>query len=288
MARMTTRQKQSRKASRNKAQKKFWRTLKLYTLSIMTVVMVGGAAAGSWWLVDSGWVEKTLAEANQAWQQALADSGFGLERMYIQGREKTKQEQVLAAIGLKIGESIFSVPLEEIQQRLEKLSTVRKATVERVLPGTLFVTLEERTPVAVWQSGGKLQLVDIDGVVLKEDVHNYPNLLMVVGKGAPQKLAGLVDLLAGEPELATHVTAAIWVGQRRWNLRFDGGVEVMLPDTEEEKAFSKLAGLQRSQQILKKSVSAIDMRLGERIFITLPEEDNVHPLTLPKEGASET
>lgn len=289
MARMTTRQKESRKASREKAQKKFWRSVKLYTTGIFGTIALAAGAAGSWWLVDSGWVEKAAEDARQSWHQALAGSGFGLERMYIQGREKTDQDAVLAAIGMKIGESVFSVSLEDMRGRLEKLSTVRHATVERVLPGTLFVTLQERQPVAVWQSGGALQPVDRDGVVLNEEAERYPQLLVVVGEGAPKKIPDLLALLASEPELAKEVTAAVWVGQRRWNLKFVGGVEAMLPDMDETKALKKLAQMQKSQRILDKAVSSIDMRVMERVFITLPEEKTADPLkTITKEGASET
>ena len=289
MARMTTRQKESRKASREKAQKKFWRSVKLYTTGILGAIILVAGAAGSWWLVDSGWVEKAAEDTRQSWHQALANSGFGLERMYIQGREKTDQDAVLAAIGMKIGESVFSVSLDDMQERLEKLSTVRHATVERVLPGTLFVTLQERQPVAVWQSGGTLKLVDMDGIVLNEDAGSYPQLLVVVGEGAPKKIPDLLALLGSQPELAKEVTAAVWVGQRRWNLKFAGGVEVMLPDMDEERALKKLADMQRSQEILEKAVSAIDLRVAERVFITVPEEKTADPLKkITKEGASET
>lgn len=289
MARMTARQKESRKASRDKAQKKFWRSVRLYTMGVVGTLALAAGAAGSWWLVDSGWVEKTAEDARQSWHRTLADSGFGLEQIYIQGREKTDQDAVLAAIGMKIGESVFSIPLDEMRQRLEKLSTVRHATVERVLPGTLFVTLQERQPVAVWQSGGRLRLVDVDGVVLDEDARRYPQLLVVVGEGAPGQIPGLLSLLAEQPKLAENVTAAVWVGQRRWNLKFTGGVEVMLPDTDEEKAWKKLADMQQSQSILDKAVSSIDLRLSERVFITLPEEKAADPLKqITKEGASET
>ncbi len=287
MARMTARQKQSRKASREKAQKKFWRSFKRYTIGMTAVIALLIMGAGSWWLVDSGWIEKTSLEIHDAWHQSLAEAGFGLQEIYIQGRKKTGQENVLAAIGLKTGESIFSISLEDMRTNIEKLSTVRHATVERVLPHTLFVSLEERAPVAIWQYKGALRPIDLDGKVLDEDARAYPGLLVVVGEGAPRRIGELMELLAQHKDIAKNVTAAVWVGGRRWNLKFNGGVEVMLPDTEESDAMSKLAGMQRSQRILDKAVSTIDMRLEERTFITLPEEETISPLPLNKEGASE-
>lgn len=286
--RLTERQKASRKASRSKAQKKRLRSIKLYTLGTVALLAVAMTAAGSWWLVDSGWMDEKIAEARQSWHETLADAGFGLQHLYIQGRDKTDKERVMAAIGLKIGESLFSVPLADIKERLEKLGTIRTATVERALPGTLYVTLQERVPVAVWQQQGKLKPVDIDGVVLQEDAGNYPHLMVVVGDGAPDKISELMELLATEPDLAKEVAAAVRVGDRRWNIRFKGGIEALLPDLEQEKAWRKLAGMQRTQNILGKSLQAIDMRVEERIFIKLPPQDTATPSKTPTGTASET
>lgn len=290
MARLTARQKASRKASRSKAQKKFLRTLKFYTLSTLTVLSLGTAAAASWWLVDSGWVEKKMTEAHTAWHGALADAGLDLQHIYIKGRDKTDRKDVLAAIGIHLGDSIFAASPEEARERLEALSTVRRASVERILPDTLYVTLRERMPVAVWQHKGKLQLVDIDGVPLKEAAENYPDLLVMTGDGAPEHVQELFALLKDQPELATDVVAVVRVGDRRWNLKFANGVQVMLPDENEKNALEKLAGMQRSQGILDKAVNVIDLRLSERIFITLPEDDpaTAEKLRMPKGEASET
>ena len=40
---------------------------------------------------------------------------------------------------------------------------MRSAAIERRLPGTLFVRLVERHPLAVWQHDGKQELIDRDG-----------------------------------------------------------------------------------------------------------------------------
>lgn len=287
MARMTTRQKESRKASRTKAQRKFWRTCKRYTVWSCTAVSLLVTVAGSWWLVDSGWVEKSLEEGRQSWHRTLAGAGFGLQQIYIQGREKTPQETVRAAIGLETGDSIFSISLEATRERIQQLGTVRHATVERMLPDTLFVTLEERVPVALWQHERTLYPIDRDGVVLKEDAGTYRDLIVVVGKGAPEHVAALLTLLEGHEALAQQVSAAVWVGGRRWNLTFRDGLEVMLPDTGADKALAKLAEMERTQGVLDKAVSAIDLRLHERIFITLPEQQSASPVPTSKEGASD-
>ena len=42
----------------------------------------------------------------------------------------------------------------------------------------------------------------------------------------------LLDMLASEPDLAARVTAAVRVGDRRWNLRIDNAIDVLLPEDD--------------------------------------------------------
>ncbi len=72
-------------------------------------------------------------------------------------------EQAAATNGL----NIFWVRQEEVGHRLQAISAIQSARVTTVLPNRLEVRIVERTPVAVWQSGGTSFLVDADGRVLR-------------------------------------------------------------------------------------------------------------------------
>ncbi len=50
------------------------------------------------------------------------------------------------------GDSMLGFSLEAARQRIEALSWVEHAAVERRLPGTLVVNLVERRPFAIWQT----------------------------------------------------------------------------------------------------------------------------------------
>ncbi len=275
MARLTSRQKQSQIASRSKAKRKKLKTFR-HRLGLMGgVAVIAILGGGSWWLHDSGWIEKTIADTQDGIYAMTASGGFHISNLTIEGREKTSKEEVLAALGVTVGDSIFEASLPDIQKRIEAISTVKQASVERMLPDTLHVRIVERSPVAVWQHDGTLSPIDEEGVVLEqEDANDYLQLLVVVGKGAPEHTTELLELLATERSLADEVVAAVYVGERRWNLRFDSGVNVMLPEEETGAAWKRLAEMQREQGILQKSVQSIDMRLFERIFIKLlPDAD---------------
>ena len=120
------------------------------------------------------------------------------------------------------------------RQRIETLSWVEHATVERRLPGTVVVFLQERRPFAIWQNQGKFVLIDRSGqVVANQNVAEFRQLPLVVGPGAPAAAAALLDALTDRPELQKRVVAAVRVGERRWNLRLNNGADVLLPEGHE-------------------------------------------------------
>jgi cell division protein FtsQ len=148
-----------------------------------------------------------------------------------------------------------------------------QAVVERRMPGTLYVRLVERKPLALWQHGGRIELIDRDGGVIPVTrLDQFAKLPMVVGDGAATHAAELITMLATEPDLAARITAAIRVGDRRWNLRIDNAIDVLLPAEDPAGAWSRLASLERSDSILKREVQTIDLRLPDRLVLRVTPE----------------
>ena len=128
--------------------------------------------------------------------------------------------------------------------------------------------LIERRPLAVWQHGGLQQLIDREGAVIPvEDLSRFARLPIVVGDDAAANAGMLIDTLANEPELAARVTAAVRVGGRRWNLRIDDVIDVLLPEENAEAAWSRLAQLERASTLLKRDVQTVDLRLPDRLVL---------------------
>jgi cell division protein FtsQ len=93
----------------------------------------------------------------------------------------------------------------------------------------------------------------------------------VVGLGAPAAAAALIDALAAQPTIQSRVTAAVRVGERRWNLRLNNGTDVLLPEGAEVPALARLAELQQSHALLDRPLERVDMRLPDRfVFRPLP------------------
>jgi len=209
-----------------------------------------------------------------------------VDDVVIEGRTMTPPGQLRTALGVSIGDRLLGFSLDDARARIERLTWVQNATVERRLPGTVVVTLIERRPFAVWQSGGRFQLIDRAGQVVAEqdpvkDAAAFSVLPLVVGPGAPEAAAALLDQLASLPLLRSRVVAAIRVGERRWNLRLSTGADVLLPEGNELAAMQRLLELQSSQALLDRPVQILDMRGGDRLVVRAGPPTPIPPAPAP-------
>ena len=236
----------------------------------LAVVAVAGMGT---WAVSSGWVGRQWTAFTDATLAASADAGLALREVLVQGRGRTTQDELMAALGLELGAPILGLDPNELRARLEALPWIALATVERRLPDTLFIAVEEREPLALWQRDGEIVLIDSAGTVIADPaVELFAHLPMVVGDGANDHAASLIEMLDQAPDLASRVKAAVWVGARRWNVRLDNGVDVRLPEENGAAAWIELAGLQREHGLIDRDLTAIDLRQPDRLIVRLTPE----------------
>ena len=244
-----------------------------------SVAVVLAAGAGGAVLVAREPLNGSVAHsAAQRLIEASAALGFRVADIRVEGRATTDRETILAALGARPGTPILAVDPERAKQQLESLPWVRSALIERRLPDTIYVRLVEREPMALWQHGGKIDLIDRSGAVIPVTrLDRFAKLPMVVGEDAAAHAAELLAMLASEPALAARVTAAVDVGGRRWNLRLDNAIDVLLPAEDAAAAWGDLARLQRDHAILQRDVQAIDMRLPDRLVVRMAPEPAKEP-----------
>lgn len=199
--------------------------------------------------------------------------GMKVDEVVVEGRANTPEPLLRAAIGVAPGDAMLGFSVAAARTRIETLAWVEHATVERRLPGTIVVALVERRPFAIWQHAGKFVLIDRAGqVVADQDVAHFRDLPLVVGSGAPQAAAVLLDALRDRPAIGSHVTAAVRIAERRWNLHLANGGDVLLPEGAEVAALDRLASLQQDHALLDRPLAAIDLRLPDRLVVR-PQAD---------------
>jgi cell division protein FtsQ len=234
----------------------------------LIVVLVAIGAGGTWWAWRSGAVANSAEKLR--WKAIAASShlGFKVGEVLVVGRSETKQEELLDAVRLARGAPILAFDLDAARTRVEALPWIRRATVERMLPDTILINVEERRPVAIWQHNGRYSLIDDNGeVILRRGLERFSDLIVVVGEDAPRHATRLLETLGMAPELVPWVRAAVWVGGRRWNLRLKGDIDVRLPEIDPAGAWKRLAEYEKTHGVLERDVQVLDLRLPDRLIV---------------------
>jgi cell division protein FtsQ len=165
------------------------------------------------------------------------------------------------------------VDVAAIRARLLRFGWVKDARVSRRLPDSLVIDIVERSPAALWQSQGELALIDGEGVVLdRVPVDKMPDLPLLIGPGANAQAQQLGRLMTGVPTLKPQLASATWVGGRRWDLNFQSGETLALPEGEKDAraALAKFASLDKSSGLLGRGIVRFDLRVPGKMIVRLP------------------
>lgn len=202
-------------------------------------------------------------------------AGFEVKRVDLRGIKHMDRLTVYAIAFDQHSMAMPLVDLEEVRAKLLRYGWVEDARVSRRLPDTLVVDIVERRPAAVWQYQGRLRLVDAKGVVL-EDVTGTatPDLPLLIGPGANLHAPELAALLARAPSLKPVIAGATWIGARRWDLRFQSGETLALPEGAEEsqRALVRFARMDTAQRLLGRGFLRFDMRDPTRFVARLDRQ----------------
>ena len=243
---------------------------RLVRLGISTVAAAVSIGIGGWAL-SSNSPARLATKVGEVSNWAMISAGLTVRDVNLSGRTWANQSDIVAALGLYADQTIFDIDLKGARARLEAMGWIESARVSRRLPSTLEVYIVERKPFALWQLRRRLVLIDRAGeTILRKGLGRFTYLPVVVGEDAPDYAAELVDILSQRPELLARVDAATRVGLRRWNLRFDNGVDVYLPEDGVAEAWRRLGALQDEQGILDREVAVIDLRLTDRLVVRMP------------------
>ncbi len=245
-------------------QSRIWRILVL--VSVASAVVYGV------------WVSGKDGSLYRHAEQLAVAAGFGVERITVEGQLHLSDVEVAKALGAGPGTMVFAFDTDAAKLRLESEPWIKRAQVMRLLPSTLQVVIEERTPFAMWQSKGQTYVVDRDGAVLAPAVREaYADLPLVVGEGAGKNAADLFAELAFFEPIEKAVVAAIRVGDRRWTLKLASGIDVMLPDDNVSDALKTLTGLDEERNLLHRDIAAVDLRLADRVSVKLRDKGLATP-----------
>jgi cell division protein FtsQ len=196
----------------------------------------------------------------------LDRAGYGLTQVSLTGHRLTPDSDIFDAIDLASTPTLLSFDTRAARARVERLSWVERASIERVFPDRIEVHITERAPFAVWRIGSRTYLIDKTGRVLAAVAPNTaPSLPRVAGEGAAPEAAALFALIAGHPALVRRLEIAERIGERRWRLRLAGGAVVELPAAGIAEALERLPELMAAAQ--RMGADEIDLRVPSRMLL---------------------
>ncbi len=236
-----------------------------------TVLLLMGSAGFG--IVKGGHLEEFTSALSDTRNAVANSAGFRITAVAINGRKQLTQDEVLAIGGVNGRSSLLFLDAAAVRDKLKGNPWIAEATVLKLYPGELQIDIVERSAFALWQQGGRLSVIADDGAVLEPYMsRRFISLPLVVGKGAETRAKDFLALLARYPQVRSLTKAAVFVGERRWNLRLRDGLDIRLPEQDVGNALAALSKLDKEDRLFSRDIVAVDMRLPDRLTVQLSDD----------------
>ena len=241
--------------------------------AIALLILLGVLSAGYLF----GLVDRIAPSLRSALDSTSRQVGLVVREIRVEGVYRIDRGEIEAVLGFAAGDLLLDLNIAAARKKIELLPWVKRASISRQLPNGVLIEVQERQPFALWQHKSAVWLIDRAGVRITPDgLEQFSDLPYLVGLGAPRAAAEIIDLLQTEPELAKRVDALIRVGDRRWDIEFDTGARLRLPEVGADygprTAWRRFATIQRDHGLLSREVASFDMRFADRLIMQATPE----------------
>jgi cell division protein FtsQ len=223
----------------------------------------------------------------------------------FEGNVHVTRAQLLGIFGEDVERNIFTVSLAQRRAELERLPWVAHATVMRLLPNRMRVSIVERTPMAFVRQGSHIGLVDGNGVLLDMPVdakasehYSFP---VVTGISANEPLSTRAARMKIYERFTSDLDSSgekISEELSEVDLSNPEDVQALIPDhsTEILVHFGEDDFLARYRSFkehlpewhtLYPKLSAVDMRYERQVVLQMPPGSGV-PVTSSSNASSAT
>ena len=210
----------------------------------------------------------TITGVTLLWRSAA----FPVKSIDVRGKlVKTPVEDVRAAAHSKISGNFFALSPSQVRAGVEQLPWVRRASVRRVWPDRLEVTLEEHVALARW---GDDALVSTKGERFRAETdEKLP--MFIAPAGAEREVARrYARFSAAVAQLGSPVDRVVLTARYAWQVRLENGLTLMLgrdADLAEER-------LKRFVEVFPETVGRVsgkshyvDLRYPNGFALRVPE-----------------
>ena len=195
----------------------------------------------------------------------LLSCGFTIDEVVITGTEFVNKSEILKLVDKT--QLIVYIRLPQLVKDIKSVSEwIKEARVYRILPHTLHIDIDEYKPFAIWRDKNKTSVIDSEGRIITEN-YQINNLVTIEGQNSLSNLKFVKDILENKTELNEHISAFIFVGNRRWNVVLNNGLTIKLPEDNPCSAWNYLNHLQNTTDFTYSDWSIVDMRIVDKIFV---------------------
>jgi cell division protein FtsQ len=222
----------------------------------------------------------------------------------LQGNTHVTRAQMLSIFGEDVERNIFTVSLAQRRAELERVPWVAHATVMRLLPNRIRVSIVERTPVAFVRQGNHIGLVDANGVLLDMPVDAKPDghysFPVVTGISADEPLSTRAARMKIYERFTSELDGSgekISEGLSEVDLSNPEDVKALIPDHSNEILvhFGDVDFLDRYRRFqahlpewrtIYPKLSSVDMRYERQVVLEMQPGAGV-PVSSPGTAAAE-
>ncbi|HTA76816.1 MAG TPA: FtsQ-type POTRA domain-containing protein [bacterium] len=213
---------------------------------------------------------------------ALENSeGLKLGKVMIEGEHYLTEAEILKTANLSLGSSMFKVDLEDLNQKLKKLSWVDRVFVERRLPSSILISIRERKPVALVDNGS-IYGVDKEGRVLSpsESLLNQDLPLISGVRFSPDSLGttesaqilkpalDFFTFMAKKDDVLAHDVSEVNLSEpESLKVTFINGTQVTFNTTVSESDLKRMALVLGDLNEKGKKAGTMDFRYRDMAFV---------------------
>ncbi|MET0436812.1 MAG: FtsQ-type POTRA domain-containing protein [Devosia sp.] len=200
-------------------------------------------------------------------QGGFADAGLSVGEISISGQTLTSEQAIFDALAIQPDTSTLAFDVEAARERISELPAIDTVTVRKTYPADVSVSVTEHVPVARWRVDGITFVIDSTGAQIGEDGGAYSDLPLVIGDGAADDALVMIRALSHVPQLQDGLVALSRIADRRWDMIYETGLRIQLPEQGVAQALVKLAGYQSQFQLLDRDISVIDLRVDSVVAV---------------------
>jgi cell division protein FtsQ len=163
---------------------------------------------------------------------------FHVREVRVEGADELSRERVLELAGVGPGTNVFHLDVGASERALTADPWIASATVERHLPGSVVIRIDERTPVARAVVGSTVAALAGDGVILPgASTARLPDIRASVGELTDEVRGGAAGALAAlDPALRARVSAVLAQPSGSLVMHLAGELTVLYGEAGEDAA----------------------------------------------------